>query len=142
MPREKVPCGNLLFLSWVQGELQAYLEAPFPGPTGIMMQRSVLTLSELREQARERGSKLAEVYTKASHSLERCPVSYPRPRDLICLAGIGPKTVGILEVKWKKHCEENGLPLIESPDSGLLPPLIRRDLTAGRADGEGQVQSR
>lgn len=112
MPREKVPCGNPLFLSWVQGGFYDplyFIKVP-------SMEGWADVEVELRDKAREKGTKAAETYTKACNSLERCPVSYPRPRDLICLTGIGVKTVGILEFKWKKHCEENGLSVPGSPE--------------------------
>lgn len=73
---------------------------------------------ELRDAAREKGTKAYDVYAKAARSLIACPVTYARPRDLVCLVGIGPKTVSILEGKWKTHCEENGLPPPGTPPSG------------------------
>lgn len=138
MPRENTPCGNPIFLSWVQGESPSYhshhsafkAEETWPD-----------VCQELRDKARERGTKAAETYQKACNSLERCPVSYPRPRDLVCLNGIGPKTVGILEAKWKKHCEENELPLSVSLDNESFPALKYKEADRVR-DGEGKVQSR
>jgi hypothetical protein len=109
MPPKKHPCGNPLFLSWIEGappSLTSHIPANIP--------------PELRDQAREKGTKAYEVYSKAARSLNACPVTYDRPRDLVCLVGIGPKTVSILEGKWKKHCEENGLPPPGTPPSQLL----------------------
>jgi crossover junction endonuclease MUS81 len=71
----------------------------------------------MRDAAKEKGTKLAEVYHKACKSLQACPVTYDRPRDLVVLAGIGPKTVGILEVRWRKHCEENGIEIAPDVES-------------------------
>ncbi|WWD16092.1 hypothetical protein CI109_100517 [Kwoniella shandongensis] len=87
MPRAKPPCGNPLYLQWME---------------------------ELRDAAREKGMKSAEGYSKACKSLQNCPVTYSRPRDLVVLQHIGEKTVAILEKKWKVHCEENGI-VVESP---------------------------
>ncbi|KAK6903081.1 hypothetical protein I203_108343 [Kwoniella mangroviensis CBS 8507] len=87
MPREKPPCGNPLFLKWME---------------------------ELRDAAREKNMKSAEGYNKACRSLQNCPVTYTRPRELVVLQHIGEKTVAILEKKWKTYCEENDI-VMESP---------------------------
>jgi crossover junction endonuclease MUS81 len=63
---------------------------------------------DLRDQARDKGLKIADVYAKGCRSLAACPVAYERPRDLVQLQGIGPKTVGMLETRLKAHCEETG----------------------------------
>ena len=144
MLREKVPCGNPLFLGWVRGEshfwsrLQSLLER-IPTPLRASRDAHLVAVLELRDKAREKGTKAAETYTKACNSLERCPVSYPRPRDLICLAGIGPKTVSILEVKWKKHCEENGLSLPGTPESE--PSGVRRELIGAERTAKGKAKA-
>ncbi|WVW82918.1 hypothetical protein I302_104932 [Kwoniella bestiolae CBS 10118] len=87
MPREKPPCGNPIFLKWME---------------------------ELRDAAREKNMKSAEGYNKACRSLQNCPVTYSRPRELVVLQHIGEKTVAILEKKWKVYCEENNI-VVESP---------------------------
>ncbi|WWC60941.1 uncharacterized protein I303_103517 [Kwoniella dejecticola CBS 10117] len=87
MPRAKPTCGNPIFLKWME---------------------------ELRDAAREKNLKSAEGYGKACRSLQNCPVTYSRPRDLVVLQHIGEKTVAILEKKWKVYCEENDI-VIESP---------------------------
>lgn len=61
--------------------------------------------------------KSAEAYGKACKSLAACPVTYERPRELICLTGVGAKTVDILEKKWRAWCIENGKPIDPSPES-------------------------
>ncbi|WWC69301.1 uncharacterized protein I206_103239 [Kwoniella pini CBS 10737] len=87
MPRAKPTCGNPIFLKWME---------------------------ELRDAAREKNMKSAEGYNKACRSLQNCPVTYSRPRDLVVLQHIGEKTVAILEKKWKVYCEDNNI-VIESP---------------------------
>ncbi|KAK8869647.1 hypothetical protein IAR55_000215 [Kwoniella newhampshirensis] len=99
MPRAKPPCGNPLFLQWME---------------------------ELRDAAREKGMKSAEGYSKACKSLLNCPVTYTRPRELVVLQHIGEKTVGILEKKWKIHCEENGI-VVESPVRSKAKGKARAD---------------
>ncbi|ORY28258.1 hypothetical protein BCR39DRAFT_496331 [Naematelia encephala] len=104
MSREKPACGNPLFLTWVE---------------------------ELRDQARERGTKAYESYSKAARSLASCPVKYDRPRELVCLAGIGPKTVGILETKFRKYCLDQGLPIPgESPEKRKVTKTKSQNLDA------------
>ncbi|WRT67289.1 uncharacterized protein IL334_004256 [Kwoniella shivajii] len=87
MPRVNPPCGNPMFLKWME---------------------------ELRDAAREKNMKSAEGYGKACRSLQNCPVTYSRPRELVVLQHIGEKTVAILEKKWKTYCEENNI-VFESP---------------------------
>ncbi|WWC89882.1 uncharacterized protein L201_004810 [Kwoniella dendrophila CBS 6074] len=87
MPPRKPPCGNPVFLKWME---------------------------ELRDAAREKNMKSAEGYGKACRSLQNCPVTYTRPRELVVLQHIGEKTVAILEKKWKTYCEENNI-VMESP---------------------------
>lgn len=55
------------------------------------------------------------MYAKGCRSLAACPIVYSRPRDLIQLQGIGPKTVNILERRLKAHCEQTGEPYPISP---------------------------
>ncbi|OCF44157.1 hypothetical protein I317_01949 [Kwoniella heveanensis CBS 569] len=81
-PKQKPPCGNPMFLKWME---------------------------ELRDAAREKNLKSGEGYAKACRSLQNCPVTYNRPRELVVLQHIGEKTVAILEKKWKAWAEENGL---------------------------------
>lgn len=84
---------------------------------------TLLTPSELRDQAREKGIKVADVYNKGCRSLAACPVAYARPRELVQLQGIGPKTVAILEKRLQAHCKETGMAMPESPESEL--PQVR-----------------
>ena len=85
--------------------------------------------AELRDEARSKNMKSAETYMKACRSLAACPVKYERPRDLVCLQGIGPKIVAVLEKKWKGWCEENGVEVAKTPASGLAIFLLT--VTAG-----------
>lgn len=71
--------------------------------------------SELRDDARQKGLKTATMYSKGCRSLAACPIVYSRPRDLIQLQGIGPKTVSILEKRLKAHCEQTGESYPTSP---------------------------
>ncbi|WVR05462.1 hypothetical protein IAU60_002478 [Kwoniella sp. DSM 27419] len=89
MPKQAPTCGNPVFLKWME---------------------------ELRDAAKEKNLKSAESYTKACKSLQNCPITYNRPRELVVLQGIGEKTVAILEKKWKAWCEENGV-VEESPSA-------------------------
>ena len=91
------------------------------------------TLSpELRDRARETGSKAYDSYAKATRSISSCPVVYNHPRELMALAGVGVKTVQILETKWKKHCEENGIPIQSTPPSTSFPLPLNQALTSER----------
>lgn len=107
MPPKQI-CGNPLFLQWVE---------------------------ELRDAAREKGSKAYESYSKAARSVQQCPITYARPRDLVVLAGIGEKTANILESKWKKHCEENGLPPPAEPAPIKKKTKVRVDLGSDNGTG-------
>jgi crossover junction endonuclease MUS81 len=59
-------------------------------------------VSELRDEALAKQKKSSESYQRACMSIEACPVQYARPRDLICLRGVGDKTIKILETRWDK----------------------------------------
>lgn len=106
MPPKRAPCGNPLFLQWAEGGSRVRSAAHITDQC-----------VELRDAAREKGTKMYDVWAKACRSLAACPISYVRPRELTCLANIGPKTASILESKWLKHCEENGLPVESTPQS-------------------------
>lgn len=93
-----------------------------PGKDGCT-QHDVLTIAEIREDAQAKGLKTAEAYGKGCKSLAACPVTYERPRDLICLTGIGPKTVALLEKRWRAWCMETGRPIDATPDSESGPFL-------------------
>lgn len=88
MPSRK-KCGNPLFLQWME---------------------------EIRDAAREKGSKSAETYSKACRSLEFCPVTYDRPRDLAILAHIGEKTIAQLENRWIEYRKSHGLDVPAEPE--------------------------
>lgn len=75
---------------------------------------------EIRDAAREKGSKSAETYSKACRSLEFCPVTYDRPRDLAILAHIGEKTIAQLENRWIEYRKSNDLDVPAEPESECL----------------------
>ncbi|KAL7424025.1 Crossover junction endonuclease mus81 [Cryptotrichosporon argae] len=112
MPREQPPVGNPLFLSWVE---------------------------QLRDDAREKGMRSAETFHKACKSLAACPVAYERPRDLVCLQGIGPKIVGILEQRYKTYCEDNGLPV---PSASLLKSADGKTPAPSPASDDGAAPAK
>lgn len=71
--------------------------------------------AEMRDKAQEKGHKIADVYKKGCRSLAACPVRYERPRDLVQLQGIGPKTVALLDSRLRAHCKETGEAYPETP---------------------------
>lgn len=97
MPPKKSTCANPLFLQWLEGGW----------PVAI---KSARLIEELRDAAREKGIKSAEVYSKGCRSLQQCPVRYERARDLSVLAGIGAKTISELDKKHRAHCAATGEP--------------------------------
>ncbi|BEI81713.1 hypothetical protein CcaverHIS002_0208730 [Cutaneotrichosporon cavernicola] len=72
-------------------------------------------LEELRDAAREKGLKVADVYHKGCRAIAACPIAYTRPAALAPLQGIGPKTIQLLEAKLKAHCKATGEAYPESP---------------------------
>lgn len=92
------------------------IHGSYKGPSGYEMEERPLTLPEFRLEAQEKNLKSAESYGKACKSLASCPVTYERPRELLCLAGIGAKTVEMLEKKWRAWCVENGRTVDPSPE--------------------------
>lgn len=87
-------------------------------------------MEELRDNAREKGLKVVDVYNKGCRSLQHCPIRYERPRDLSVLAGIGPKTISELDKKFRAHCAATGEPYPSDPPSKYSS---RDSLTAGAA---------
>jgi hypothetical protein len=71
--------------------------------------------TELRDGAREKGLKVAEVYNKGCRAIAACPVAYTRPAELAPLQGIGPKTIQLLDAKLKAHCKATGEAYPASP---------------------------
>ncbi|KAA8632417.1 hypothetical protein SMACR_05189 [Sordaria macrospora] len=64
---------------------------------------------------RERNSKGAPTYKKAYNSLKVCPLTFRHPAELDALHGFGPKICQRLTDKFKRHCEDNGLPMPPHP---------------------------
>ncbi|WVO14012.1 hypothetical protein L204_101637 [Cryptococcus depauperatus] len=91
----KNTCGNPLFLQWME---------------------------EIRDAAREKGSRSAESYHKACRSLEVCPVTYQHPRDLVVLAHIGIKTISMLEKRWIEWRKENETDHVQDNDKSPFQP--------------------
>ncbi|RKP09827.1 restriction endonuclease type II-like protein [Thamnocephalis sphaerospora] len=86
---ELPPCGNPLYLQWVQTWM---------------------------EEARGRDDRnMRYTYKRAAESLARYPIPFQHPREAAILAGIGPKLVSQLERRLRQHCEEHGTPMPE-PD--------------------------
>lgn len=131
MPPKKV-CGNPLFLSWMEGALvcgisteecrrQAGVEDGGERDRIVpRIEACTESYAELRADAQSKNLKSAESYGKACKSLYNCPVTYDRPRDLVCLVGIGAKTVDLLEKKWRAWCVENGRPIEVTPESTCM----------------------
>jgi hypothetical protein len=136
-----VKCGNQMFLDWLTGtyiaiglshimftsiqDLKPTATKPgsrSPAKTNVLKQE-VLIIAEIREDAQAKGLKTAEAYGKGCKSLAACPVTYERPRDLICLTGIGPKTVALLEKRWRAWCMETGRSIDATPESESCPFL-------------------
>ena len=87
-------------------------------------------LKEWWDQARERNSKGATMYARASfsfdtsianchsykkayQSMKACPLKFDHPKEAIQLNGLGPKLCDRLTDKLKAHCAANGLQMPE-----------------------------
>lgn len=101
-------CANPLFLKWLEGRVVTASPSPLT--------------AELRDAAREKGHKVADVYNKGCRAIAACPVAYTRPVELAPLQGIGPKTIQLLDAKLKKHCQETGTLYPVSPPRTYIPP--------------------
>uniref|UniRef100_A0A6Q2Y731 Crossover junction endonuclease MUS81 n=1 Tax=Esox lucius TaxID=8010 RepID=A0A6Q2Y731_ESOLU len=90
------PCPNPLFLQW---------------------------LTELRDQAAERGLKTQYVYQKAISSLKKYPLPLQNAREAKILQNFGDGICRILDEKLQRHFRENGpdAPIHSLPDGGRLP---------------------
>ncbi|XP_071767404.2 structure-specific endonuclease subunit MUS81 [Centroberyx gerrardi] len=102
------PCPNPLFLQW---------------------------LTELRDQARERGLKTQHVYQKAISSLNKYPLPLQNAREAKILQNFGDGICKILDEKLQRHYRENGpdAPIHSLPE-GAPPP--------GRPDNNSLAPSR
>ncbi|KAM4612331.1 crossover junction endonuclease MUS81 isoform 2-T2 [Polymixia lowei] len=94
--RHLPPCPNPLFLQW---------------------------LSELRDQARERGQKTQHVYHKAISSLKKYPLPLQNAREAKILQNFGDGICKILDEKLQRYYRENGPDAsIHSLPRGAPPP--------------------
>ncbi|GMK55082.1 hypothetical protein CspeluHIS016_0201380 [Cutaneotrichosporon spelunceum] len=95
-------------------------------------------LEELRDAAREKGLKVADVYNRGCSAIAVCPIAYTRPAELAPLQGIGPKTIQQLEAKLKAHCKETGEVYPESPPRRAVPrrPKGKDKVAEDRSDDE------
>ncbi|KAJ8007970.1 hypothetical protein DPEC_G00099870 [Dallia pectoralis] len=90
------PCPNPLFLQW---------------------------LTELRDQAAERGQKTQYVYQKAISSLKKYPLPLQNAREAKILQNFGDGICRILDERLQRHYKENGpdANIHTLPDGGKLP---------------------
>uniref|UniRef100_A0A3B3QWE8 Crossover junction endonuclease MUS81 n=1 Tax=Paramormyrops kingsleyae TaxID=1676925 RepID=A0A3B3QWE8_9TELE len=93
--RKLSPCPNPLFLCW---------------------------LTELRDQARERGLKTQHVYQKAISSLKKYPLPLKNGREAKILQNFGDGICKLLDDRLQKHYKEHGTdaPIHSQPRSGAL----------------------
>ncbi|ODO10868.1 hypothetical protein I350_01467 [Cryptococcus amylolentus CBS 6273] len=105
----KTKCGNPLFLKWTE---------------------------EIRDAAREKGSKSAETYSWACKSIALCPVTYARPRDLVCLKSVGDKTVSQLEKRWAEYCKANGKEVPPEPEKPAPKTTKAKDKARAAPDDD------
>lgn len=52
--------------------------------------------------------------------MKACPLVFNHPSEAQQLNGLGPKLCERLTEKLKQYCEENGLPMPEPPNKGML----------------------
>uniref|UniRef100_A0A4W6CFD2 Crossover junction endonuclease MUS81 n=1 Tax=Lates calcarifer TaxID=8187 RepID=A0A4W6CFD2_LATCA len=102
------PCPNPLFLKW---------------------------LTELRDEAREKGLKIQYVYQKAISSLNKYPLPLQNAKEAKILQNFGDGICKILDEKLQRHLRENGPDApIHSLNKGAPPP--------GRPDNNSLAPSR
>ncbi|XP_064882084.1 crossover junction endonuclease MUS81-like [Oncorhynchus nerka] len=94
------PCPNPLFLQW---------------------------LSELRDQAAEKGQKTQYVYQKAISSLKKYPLPLQNAREAKILQNFGDGICKILDEKLQRHYRENGpdAPIHSLPSGVTVAPSRR-----------------
>ncbi|XP_056156608.1 crossover junction endonuclease MUS81 [Lampris incognitus] len=114
------PCPNPLFLQW---------------------------LTELRDQAKERGLKTQHTYQKAIISLKKYPLPLQNAREAKILQNFGDGICKILDEKLQRHYSENGpdapincvpkgAPLPNRPDNNNLAPSSKRNAPGDRGKGK------
>lgn len=74
-------------------------------------------VKEWLDSARERNSKGVTTYRNAYESLKACPLLFHHPAQLQQLKGFGPKLCERLTENLKRHCQQNGLPMLEHPQA-------------------------
>eukprot|EP00063_Salmo_salar_P037384 XP_014012219.1 PREDICTED: crossover junction endonuclease MUS81 [Salmo salar] len=122
--RNLPPCPNPLFLQW---------------------------LSELRDQAAEKGHKTQYVYHKAISSLKRYPLPLRNAREAKILQNFGDGICKILDEKLQRHYRENGpdAPIHSLPSGVTVAPRRRSNNSLAqptkqpsRKEGEGGRRKR
>lgn len=53
--------------------------------------------------------------------MKACPLTFNHPSEAQQLNGLGQKLCDRLTAKLKTYCDENGLPMPERPEKGMLP---------------------
>ncbi|KAJ8255055.1 hypothetical protein GJAV_G00200440 [Gymnothorax javanicus] len=97
--------------------------APCPNPLFL------LWLTELRDQAKERGLKTQHVYQKAINSLKKYPLPLQSGKEAKILQNFGDGICKILDDRLQKHYEEHGAGApIHSLPSGVDPPRRRSNI--------------
>ncbi|KAK5987398.1 Crossover junction endonuclease MUS81 [Cladobotryum mycophilum] len=92
-------------------------------------------VKEWLDTARERNSKGITTYKHAFDSLKACPITFEHPASLQQLKGFGPKLCERLEDKLRKHCQQNGLPMPEHPQSRKAAERAANQAAADDAEG-------
>lgn len=72
-------------------------------------------LQEWKEEAQEKGSKSAYVYSAAQKGLKENSAQFRHPKDLIIVKGIGASIIDKMTKALSKWCIENGE---QMPSSG------------------------
>ncbi|XP_035266065.1 crossover junction endonuclease MUS81 [Anguilla anguilla] len=120
------PCPNPLFLHW---------------------------LSELRDQAKERGMKTQHVYQKAINSLKKYPLPLRNGKEAKILQNFGDGICKVLDDRLQRHYKEHGAdaPIHSLPGGGVDPPRRRSNKlatskphseTSTDTSGRGNVNSK
>ncbi|GJJ68301.1 crossover junction endonuclease MUS81 [Entomortierella parvispora] len=101
-------CGNPQYLGWIE---------------------------EWMEHARENNNKSYYIYRKAHESMAKYPTRFQHPSEALCLAGVGPKIVGMLESKLAAYCVENDIPM-PTPRKGKAKAKAKADALAFQEEEE------
>ncbi|XP_068443998.1 crossover junction endonuclease MUS81 [Clinocottus analis] len=120
--RELPSCPNPLFIEW---------------------------LTELRDQAKEKGLKIQYTYQKAISSLNKYPLPLQNAKEAKILQNFGDGICKILDAKLQRYRRENGLdayihslpaaaPPAGGPDNNSLAPSRKKNATGDRGRGGGR----